>query len=253
MTYGNPPPSDDERPDPTSNPEQPSDGDSSTPPPPPPPPAAPSDSPAPGYGSTPPPPPPAAPGYGQAPPPPAGYGAPPPAYGQSAPAYNDPNQQFGAAPAYTGPYEQGSQVGTLAQWPQRALGWLIDFVALYIPGYILYAIGGPKTNAVTGEVTAPSALYYLGALYILAVAIYNRWYKGGTTGQTIGRGVAGVKLVRERDGQVLGAGMAFVRDLAHIVDSVICYVGWLFPLWDSKRQTIADKIMSTVVVTVPKA
>jgi RDD family len=42
--------------------------------------------------------------------------------------------------------------------------------------------------------------------------------------------------------------MAFVRDLAHIIDSIICYIGWLFPLWDARRQTIADKIMSTVVV-----
>jgi hypothetical protein len=42
--------------------------------------------------------------------------------------------------------------------------------------------------------------------------------------------------------------MAFVRDLAHIVDSVICYVGFLFPLWDAKKQTLADKIVKTVVV-----
>jgi hypothetical protein len=32
------------------------------------------------------------------------------------------------------------------------------------------------------------------------------------------------------------------------VDTIICYIGWLFPLWDAKRQTIADKIMSTVCV-----
>jgi uncharacterized RDD family membrane protein YckC len=42
--------------------------------------------------------------------------------------------------------------------------------------------------------------------------------------------------------------MAFVRDLCHFVDAIICYVGFLFPLWDDKRQTLADKIVSTVVV-----
>jgi hypothetical protein len=26
---------------------------------------------------------------------------------------------------------------------------------------------------------------------------------------------------------------------------LICYIGWLFPLWDAKRQTIGDKIMTT--------
>ncbi len=29
---------------------------------------------------------------------------------------------------------------------------------------------------------------------------------------------------------------------------MICYIGYLFPLWDQKRQTLADKIMHSVVV-----
>ena len=31
-----------------------------------------------------------------------------------------------------------------------------------------------------------------------------------------------------------------------VVDAIICYIGYLFPLWDPKRQTLADKIMTTV-------
>jgi len=253
MSYGStPPPPGDDRPDPTGNPEErPAEGYGSPPPPPPqygstePPPAA---APPPGAGGyQPPPPPPAEGGYGGPPPPAdAGYPPPPPAPGQ---------QNYGAAPAYTGPYEQGSTVGTLAQWPQRALGWVIDFIALAIPGWILYAIGGPKTQVVGTQVTTtgPNFFYWLGVLYFLALSIYNRWYRGGTTGYSIGRGVAGVKLVKESTGEPVGMGMAFVRDIAHIVDSIICYVGWLFPLWDTKRQTIADKIMSTVVLAQPQA
>jgi hypothetical protein len=248
MSYGTPPPGDD-RPDPTSNPEQPAEGYGSPPPPPPqygeaqPPPAAPQ----PGYGQAPPPPP-ATGGYAAPPPADAGYAPPPPP-----PAYG--GQGYGAAPAYTGPYEQGASVGTLALWPQRALGGLIDFFALAIPGYILYWLGAPKTTIVGNSIvqSSPGFLYYLGGVYILALWIYNRWYRGGTTGYTIGRGVAGNKLVKESTGETIGMGMAFVRDIAHIVDSIICYVGWLFPLWDNKRQTIADKIMSTVVLAQPQA
>ena len=40
---------------------------------------------------------------------------------------------------------------------------------------------------------------------------------------------------------------------AHGVDAIICYVGFLFPLWDAKRQTIADKIMSTVCVPIEQS
>jgi hypothetical protein len=42
--------------------------------------------------------------------------------------------------------------------------------------------------------------------------------------------------------------MGVVRHFAHIIDSLICYIGWLFPLWDAQRQTIADKLVKTLVV-----
>ena len=51
-----------------------------------------------------------------------------------------------------------------------------------------------------------------------------------------------------RYGQPIGFGMAFVRRICHFVDGIICYIGFLWPLWDEKKQTIADKIVSTVVV-----
>jgi hypothetical protein len=44
------------------------------------------------------------------------------------------------------------------------------------------------------------------------------------------------------------AGMALARDSCHILDSFACYIGWLFPLCDAKRQTFADKIVSTAVI-----
>jgi uncharacterized RDD family membrane protein YckC len=46
----------------------------------------------------------------------------------------------------------------------------------------------------------------------------------------------------------MGAGLCFVRQLAHYIDSLVCYLGWLWPLWDDRKQTLADKIMGTVVV-----
>ena len=54
------------------------------------------------------------------------------------------------------------------------------------------------------------------------------------------------KVVSERTGQPIGFAMSLVRQLAHFWTRIICYIGYLFPLWDHKRQTLADKIMSTV-------
>ena len=61
-----------------------------------------------------------------------------------------------------------------------------------------------------------------------------------------------MKLIGERTGQPIGAGLSFVRQLAHIVDSILCNLGYLWPLWDRKRQTFSDKIMSTIVINQPQ-
>ena len=57
-------------------------------------------------------------------------------------------------------------------------------------------------------------------------------------------------VISEKTGQPIGFWRSFLRQIAHYVDQVICYIGYLLPLWDDKRQTIADKIMSTVCVPV---
>jgi uncharacterized RDD family membrane protein YckC len=121
-----------------------------------------------------------------------------------------------------------------ANWGQRAGGYLIDVVPVVVVLLVLARIS--------------VALWVVGWLLSLGWSIYNRWYLGGTTGQTIGRKALNISLVSQQTGQPIGMLMAFVRDICHIIDSIICYVGWLFPLWDAQRQTIADKIVNTVVV-----
>ena len=37
-----------------------------------------------------------------------------------------------------------------------------------------------------------------------------------------------------------------------LVDAVIFYIGYLFPLWDAKRQTLADKMMATVCLPLDR-
>jgi uncharacterized RDD family membrane protein YckC len=148
--------------------------------------------------------------------PPAGYGAPAPAYG--APAYGAP----AAAP------------GQLAEWPQRALSGLIDFVGISIISNVVALSSRPLGNLI--------------GLLGFAFALYNA-YLNGSTGQSIGKKVVGTRVVSEATGQPIGGGLGIVRYFAHIIDLVICFVGFLFPLWDAKKQTIADKVMKTVVIT----
>jgi uncharacterized RDD family membrane protein YckC len=161
--------------------------------------------------------------YGNQPPPPGAYGAPQAPYG------------YGAAPAVD-----------YASWIQRVGAYLIDAVCV-APFSILSLVLGRGTDDATGLPTI-NALYWVFLLLGLIVGGYNRWFQAGKTGQSWGKKALGIRLVGEQTGQPIGAGMAFVRDLAHLIDGVICYIGFLFPLWDAKKQTLADKIVKTLVV-----
>ena len=106
--------------------------------------------------------------------------------------------------------------------------------------FIIVFIGASTRNA-----------FVIGLFYLAALAfwLYNRCVLAGR-GQSLGKRAMKIKLVSEETGEPIGTLMAFVRDICHILDSLACYIGWLFPLWDAKRQTFADKIMRTVVVPV---
>jgi uncharacterized RDD family membrane protein YckC len=134
-----------------------------------------------------------------------------------------------------------------ASWIQRVGGYIIDSLIAGIPSGLGAAIAAGTSK--DGSFTAAGALIYavLG-LVSLGLTIYNRWILAGRTGQSWGRQALNIRMVSDETGRPIGGLMAFVRDLCHILDSLACYIGWLFPLWDAKRQTFADKIMKTVVV-----
>ena len=122
----------------------------------------------------------------------------------------------------------------------RALGWLIDWAITLIALVPFYVLGFVLSNAFID----------LGALVALGIWV---WFaiQVGQGGQSPGMRSIGLKCLGQQTGQTIGGGLGVVRAIAHIVDSIICYIGWLFPLWDKSRQTLADKIMTTVVIRVP--
>ncbi|MFT7839618.1 RDD family protein [Saccharothrix sp. BKS2] len=191
--------------------------------------------------------------YGQQPQP---YGQ-PPAYGQQQAnpygqqPYGQP-QQYGQQQPY-GQQPYGRQqpgypapAGGYAEWGSRAFGALIDYVA---PGLVLSLL--ILVGVLVGDPTVYLILVIVGAVLVTGFQIYNAWYLAGTTGQSMGKKMAKIKLIKEETGQPIGFGNAFVRHLCHAVDSLPCYAGWFAPLWEAKKQTWADKILGTVVVNVP--
>jgi uncharacterized RDD family membrane protein YckC len=133
-----------------------------------------------------------------------------------------PAEQPAAAPA------------NLADWATRAIGYLIDIA----PGVILGIIFGWGVRNL-----------FLNGFFGLVGIAYTAYlgYLDGLTGQTPGKAVMGTRVVNAQ-GQLIGSGMGIGRKFAHIIDSIVCGLGYLLPLVDSKRQTIADKVVNTYVV-----
>jgi uncharacterized RDD family membrane protein YckC len=151
--------------------------------------------------------------------------------------------------AYTATnYPSMAATGSYANWLQRVGAYLIDSVIAGVPSWIGLPFYIGSTDANGKPSGAGLAVYLVLSLVSLGLQIYNRWILAGRTGQSWGKRVLRIRLISEQTGQPIGGGMAFLRDICHIVDAIICYIGFLFPLWDAKRQTLADKIVKTVVV-----
>ena len=187
------------------------------------------------------------PGYGQQPPDyrqQQGYGQQPPAYGQQQ-GYGQPNAGPGAG---------------YASWGQRVGAYLIDVLIGAVPFYILYFIGialatgsteyDPATGTFESSGGNPLGIVFilLGFAVLIAWIVYNWGMKQGKTGSTVGKGILNIACVKEADGQPLGVGLSIGRYFVHILDAIPCYIGFLWPLWDDKKQTFADKILNTIVV-----
>ncbi|MHA6760503.1 RDD family protein [Streptacidiphilus sp. PAMC 29251] len=191
----------------------------------------------------------------------------PPGYGYPQQPQQDPYAQqqagYGYQPEAYGNTGGGYGQGAYASWGARFAAYLLDGLIVGVVPFILYIIAaialassehtstdsyGYTSTTTSGAGAGIAVIFYLlGAALGLAGALWL-CYKEGTTGQSPGKKIMKIRLVREADGQVIGFGTAFVRKLAHFLDAIACYVGFLWPLWDAKAQTFADKVMSTVVV-----
>lgn len=133
----------------------------------------------------------------------------------------------------------------LASWGERVVAYLIDS-ALLFAGFAVVLLVSATLGAVVDVIGVLVAV--LGYLAVIGANFYFM-YMQGVTGASPGKKLTGLRVVGVQTGQPIGGGRGIVRSFAHLVDSLICNIGFLFPLWDEKRQTLGDKIMNTVVIS----
>ncbi|WP_051970242.1 RDD family protein [Kitasatospora azatica] len=147
----------------------------------------------------------------------------------SNPYEQQPGYQPNLDPNYA--YTPQPQAPVLANWGQRLGSGLIDWLIVVIPTVAIAAV----TNQLLGNLVSLAALIAFG-------------YMEGTTGQTPGKKVVGLRTAKYADGALLGVGIGILRRVLHILDALACFLGYFWPIWDEKRQTFADKIVGSVVV-----
>ncbi|MBM6403158.1 RDD family protein [Phycicoccus sp. CSK15P-2] len=202
-------------------------------------------------------------------------GTPPPTpYPGAAPQHNPyggiPQQNpYGAAPAppqagYAPPVGSLGYVeanfGPVAQFGDRVLALLIDsaiqligLVPMFV-GAGLLGVGAPSDPY--EEVNTPLAvaglvLMLVGVLAMVAIGLWNRVFRMGRTGRSIGKEKMGLILVDARSGQPIGAGTCFLRELMSSIINQVFYLSYLWMLWDPNRVTLADMVVTSTVVKRP--
>jgi uncharacterized RDD family membrane protein YckC len=136
------------------------------------------------------------------------------------------------------PVEAPTGVGEPAGFWRRLAGVIIDGLVVGVVDTILRFALGNGVGAGLGLVV--SAAYFT--------------YFHGRTGQTPGNAVLGIRVVdvRDRPGQPIGYGRAFIRWLVSIVSTIVIFLGYLWMLWDPQKQTWHDKAAGSVPIKLAR-
>ena len=96
------------------------------------------------------------------------------------------------------------------------------------------------TAGTIGLVALLGAIASIGYMVILCKKIAG----GGSWGQR----VVGIRVADAQTGANIGAGKAFGWMVCHFFSGFLCYLGYLWMLWDKNSQCWHDKMVNTVVV-----
>jgi uncharacterized RDD family membrane protein YckC len=199
---------------------------------------------------------------GQVPPPagafPYGGARPPGDGGYVPPPYGGPGY---GAPAYgTSGYGAGPS-GQLASYGARLGGWVIDFLILLVVASIVsIPLHAVRHDRVVLHGTT-SYRYHVNGVGLLLEAViiivYGGLLCGSGRGQTVGMMATHTRAVSASDASApIGYPRAFGRAAFECLLAIplFLFIPWivdmLFPLWDSKNQTLHDKVANTVVIKV---
>jgi uncharacterized RDD family membrane protein YckC len=158
----------------------------------------------------------------------------------------------------------------VSTWGRRFGAWLIDSLIFGIPFFlILFGRIGAEMEAagaidpITGEASQTAVETVMNDMFGFITGITMAYYvlfavylilMHGTVGSTLGKMATGIKVVRT-DGSKCDMATAAKRALVFPIAALVPFVGGLiallnglWPLWDSQKQSLGDKVGGSFVV-----
>jgi uncharacterized RDD family membrane protein YckC len=135
-----------------------------------------------------------------------------------------------------------------ASWGRRAGAYLLDTLIVFCAIGLYFGLAIALTFA---SDTLGVIVLILGLVALIAFPIWYHVYFVGKDGQTLGRRWLGIRVVDATTGEPIGYGRAFGRALIVAVFgffTIPLIVDYLWPLWDSRNQTLHDKAVSSIVI-----
>jgi uncharacterized RDD family membrane protein YckC len=124
----------------------------------------------------------------------------------------------------------------------------IRLVSLIIDNIIVGIIIGAISSGIGfGMMTQRMVPWWIGLLYFVIYVGYFTFLEG-SKGQTIGKMVTKIKVVREDGGQI-DMNQALTRNILRIIDGLFAYLIGAILIWRSdKKQRLGDNIAKTIVI-----
>jgi uncharacterized RDD family membrane protein YckC len=146
------------------------------------------------------------------------------------------------------PGGQGLPSVALIGFGRRLGAALIDGgLVLMLTGIVLMVVAliGAIIRMFHPDSRSPFGPLLFGLLLVLSVLYYViAWARSG---QTVGMSLIGLKVVT-KDGSPLGFGSAILRYIGYIVSGLALSIGFLWIVFDGKRQGWHDKMAGTYVI-----
>ncbi|MEA2434417.1 MAG: hypothetical protein QOG54_1874 [Actinomycetota bacterium] len=83
---------------------------------------------------------------------------------------------------------------------------------------------------------------------LLVGTIYFTLTEGSGSGQSLGKKLAGLRVIDFNTGGPIGYGRAFLRQIGKLISFIPLGLGFFWMLWDGQKQTWGDKMATSIVV-----